>query len=507
MLLVVPFAVSGCAGYAHQTAEMITAATAGSLDVALSSLESKNASSDKDILYYLDKGELLRMKGVYNESRDSWLSADAVVRQWEDDAKTDPSKFFGELGSILVNDTTRRYDGRDYEKVFLNVRLALDHIALGDLSAARTEITKMHEREATIAEFRSKELEAAVAKSAEKGIKATSFKELSGYPIETLDDPAVRALKNSYESAYGNFIAGFVYEALGEPSLAAPGYRKAAEMRPNIPVIDDSLKNLDKNVAGRANSNTVDTLFVVESGLAPGIESVTLPIILPIPTGHSFNVIATPLSWPVIRPDINAAVPSTMVVDDKTLPVAMLTDTNAMARRALSDEMPSIIARSAIRAISRGIAQAAIDTASARLSGNAALIGTLFGIVAKVATVATEVADERIWRTLPGYYSVARTSLAPGAHKIVIATATGPQVRTIAISGPYAIVAIRLLGNNLYTSLPPVIAPPIVAIVEPSETNIKPAANTNVKTKGKTPVKGHIPVKGKKAMPNRAGDA
>jgi len=161
------------------------------------------------------------MKGSYESSKEVWLAADEKVRDWEDQVKTDPAKLMGDIGAFILNDTSRRYDGRDYEKVFINVRLALDHLAIGDWESARTEIKKMHEREAIIAQFRSKELDAAKDSAESKGLKTTSFKELNGYPVETLTDPAIQALKNSYESAFANYLAGFVYEGLGEPSLAA----------------------------------------------------------------------------------------------------------------------------------------------------------------------------------------------------------------------------------------------------------------------------------------------
>lgn len=466
--------LAGCAGYSQQTAEVVSASKAGNVDLALSNLESKNSGSDKDLLYYLEKGELLRQKGSYEGSRDTWLAADDKVRQWEETAKTDPSKLLGDLGSVLLNDTTRRYDGRDYEKVFLSVRLAEDHLAVGDWDKARIEIKKMHEREAIIADFRAKELDEAEKKAQEKGIKTRSFKQLNGYPIETLEDPAVRALKNAYESAFANYLAGFVYETLGEGSLAAPGYRKAAEMRPNVPLLDDSLKSLDTRLSNRTKNGMVDTLLVLETGTAPTIQSVTIPIILPIPSKHGLELLATPISWPVIRPDPTAFIPTSVLVDEQPQPAVLLTDVNVMARRALADEMPGIITRSSVRAITRGITQAALDHSAEEQKGNAALVTSLISLMVKVASVATEVADERIWRTLPGTYSVARVSLTPGSHKIGIATPGGLQVRDITVGGNYAMIAVRMQGGTLALAQSPVKDVAADAVVTPATPEIKP---------------------------------
>ena len=74
-------------------------------------------------------------------------------------------------------------------------------------------------------------------------------------------------LKNSYQSAFSHYLAGFVYEALGEKDLAAPGYRKAAELRPNTPLLEQALDATSTSPTPR--TRTSDILIVVQSGLAP----------------------------------------------------------------------------------------------------------------------------------------------------------------------------------------------------------------------------------------------
>lgn len=441
--------VSGCAntGYHAQVASTVSASKAGNVDIALTDLEQKNSESSKDLLYFLEKGELLRMKGNYPESRDSWMQADVKVREWEEATRITAEKTLGDIGSFLINDTTRRYDGRDYEKVLLNMRLALNHLAIGNWDAARVEIKKMHEREAVIAEFRGKELEAAKKAAEEKGLKATSFKELNGYPVETLDAPEVRALKNAYESAVANYLAGFIYESMGESSLAAAGYRKAIEMRNGDKLLDDSLKGLDKRISqSRTRKSMVDTLILVESGNAPAITSRTLPIPLPIPNKRGMGLVMTPISWPVVEPADLSTLTDRILVDDKAQPLTLLTNVDHMARRSLSDEMPGIITRSSIRAIAKGTAQKLLQDNSSNLG----MFGAVINLAANVAAVVSEKADERTWRTLPGFYSINRTLLAPGNHKVGVMTPVGPVSREVQVSGSYAIIVVRTTGNALY---------------------------------------------------------
>jgi hypothetical protein len=454
-LLVGIVLLSGCVGYNQQMSNTLAATRSGSLDLALSDLDKNNSNKQNNLLYYLEKGELLRMKGDFAQSRDSWLIADEMIRHWEESAKADPLKILGNVGSVFINDASRRYDGRDYEKVFVSVRLALDHLALGNFDQARTEIKKMHEREAIIAEFRAKDFESAKKESEKKGLKATSYKELNGYPVETLDDPQVKALKNSYESAFANYLAGFVYEALGEPSLAAAGYRKAIEMHPGESTLEAGLGGLDERISKvRQTGQSIlatDTLMVVETGSAPTITSQTFAIALPLPTKDGFNTVWVPLSWPVIIPTRYFDVTNSITIDTKPQSLVMITNVDQMARRALSDEMPGIIFRSSIRAITKSAAQRAVQ----KNSDNMGMVGLLFSAAANVAALATENADERSWRTLPAFYSVSRAQLTPGFHTVSINTPNGLITREIHVSGTHAVVVLHTSGNSLYLAQPP----------------------------------------------------
>lgn len=452
MLMICFFALSGCAtGYHQQMSSTMQSTASGAIDQALNDLEKNNSDKDKSLLYFLEKGELLRMKGSMADSRDAWLVADGTVRQWEDAVKTDPSKVLGDVGSFLLNDTTRRYDGRDYEKVLLSVRLALDHLAIGDWDAARVEIKKMHEREAVIAEFRRKEIEAAKNGAIEKGLKATSFKELNGYPVETLTAPEVLALKNAYESAIANYLAGYIYEAQGEGSLASAGYRKAIEIGGSNPVLEDGLKNLDRRMSqARRKGNSVDTLFIVETGSAPVIKSKTLPIPLPIPSRNGLQVVFTPISWPVIESATPMNIPSIRVGEQRVSP-SLVTSLDHMARRALSDEMPGIIFRSSVRAIAKGAAQKVVQDNA----GSMGAVGSLLSLATSIGAVASETADERIWRSLPNGFGVARVSLPAGAHRVTLESPTGPVTKDIQVSGKYAVVTLRSIGNAVFLAQTP----------------------------------------------------
>ena len=474
LLLSAAFVVvlSGCSGsplrsYDGELKGIVVQVKAGAIPQAIERLEHNNASmfadkdkdgkavandTDKDILYFLEKGELLNLQSKYKEGRDTWLKADEVVRTWEDEYRTNPTKLFGDIGSYLVSDRVRRYDGQDYEKVALSASLTLNHIMLGDFDNARVEMKKTVERETLIKSFREKEYDKLKEESDKNQVKADT-KQLGekGYPMAELDTPDVRQLKNGFQNAFAHYLAGYFFDVTNEPSMAEPGYRNALALEPNSKLASEGLKAGKR----RAGPNESDVLFVVESGFAPSWKSVTIP--LPIPVNK--RLVVTPLSFPLIKAENKGYVPATLQAAGKSIPVETLVNMDTMARRLLKDQLPGIMLRTTVRAIAKSVAQ---DQASKKG-------GTAAGILVAVASVATEQADERSWRTLPERTSVARTILPYGKQTLEFQTGKGIYRTEINIGNRFTVVPIRLTGGAVMVGEQNVISAMPVAQERPTK--------------------------------------
>lgn len=488
--------LSACSGnplrsYDSELKETVVMVRTGALDQALSNLEKNNTSifdsenddaakakdgqpkeksvldsvSGKDILYYLEKGELLSLKKDYEKSRDSWRMADEIVGTWEDEYRTNPTKLIGDIGSFLVSDRVRRYDGQDYEKVFLSTKLAMGHILLGNFDHARVEMKKTYEREKLIESFREKEYDAIKEEqdkqpqTAQADVKDLSSK---GYPLDELDTPEVRDLKNGFQNAFAHYLAGYFFEVTGEYSLAEPGYRNALALQPNSRLIKSRIGNVGKN---RAGPNETDVLFVVESGFAPAWKSVTIP--LPIPVNG--RLVATPLSFPIVKTEGKSFMPTSLKAGGKEVEVETLVNVDAMARRLLKDQLPGILGRTVVRAVAKSVAQY-------QLQKNA---GPVAGLLAGIASVVTEQADERAWRTLPERLAVARAILPRGAVPIEFQTMAGTYKTEVTIGNRVTVIPIRLANGAVYVGQPQVEA---YADLFPNEP-VKPVKPSKV-TKG-----------------------
>mgnify|MGYP003617120245 FL=1 len=479
-VLTLSAALTGCASMqSHDklASDVQSAGRTGGIPAALAQLEASAKSEDDKtaLLYNLERGELLRMDRRYEDSTNAFLLADIKVKEWEETAKTDPSKLMGTVGAALISERLKNYEGQDYEKVWLTTRLAMNRVALGDFENARVDIKRTHEREAIIAEFRSKETLAAEEEAKSKGA-AAGGKELNGYPVETLNDPEVLALKNGYQNALSHYLAGFMYEVLGESGLAAPGYRKAIELKPETGVLEEGLRGLDNRTSftWKRRQRMTDVLFVVEAGDAPARKPKAFTI--PVPTGR--GMVTASISYPVIEPSTDPLL-TTLSAAGTDLKLEKVVDVNVMARRALKDEMPGMVLRGVTRAIAKGVMQN-------ELQKRGGLVG---GLIGAVASAATEVADDRMWRMLPGRVYIARGYLPPGEHVVTVNGRALPD--PVKIDGQYALVPLRLYENTVLMGdvaslgkLAPVGSVPVEAAAPAA----KPAARTATRTTTSKPV-------------------
>ena len=432
--------LTGCAAFRSYDLELqgtLEHARSGNVEAALRRIESQNRGAEPDLLYYLERGMLERLARRYEESQKSWTAAASRVELRS--ALLEAKSLLANTSSYVISDKLRTYEAPDYEKVMLLTFMALNHLAMDDYDKARVAIRQTHELEATIAERRARQIAEVEEEAAKRGAR-TSFKELNGYPVQTIDNPEVQALRNSYQSALSHYLAGFVYEALGEASLAAPGYRLANELQPGVALLEEALRGLDERIASPADGTT-DVLFLVAAGTAPALRSQHFSLFVPVQGGAVF----VPVSFPVMAQDTWTPLPSALTVGDGApLALAPLTSIDLMARRQLLDDMPAIMLRATVRATTSAVLQYQAQRSDNR--GGGAAFAAMLGLGA--ALLAT--ADDRTWRTLPSQISVTRARLPAGVHRVTIDTPQGRRSARVEVSGRYAVIDFWLLGSELY---------------------------------------------------------
>lgn len=430
--------------YDAELSRTLELAARGNVDGAIRVLESNNRLADRDPLYYLELGMLQRLAKRYEESRTAWMAAARGIELRDRAPLAQASSALRGASSYLIGDKLRAYEAHDYEKVMLLAYVALDHLAIGDLEAARVAIRQTHELEAVLAGQREKAM-AEVAEEARKRGARTSFKELNGYPVESIDNPEVNALRNSYQSALSHYLAGFVYESLGEPGLAAPGYRLANELHPGVPLLEEALAGLDRRSSAPDDGMT-DVLFLIGSGNAPALRSRPFNLLVPVRE----RLVLISAAFPVMAASPWRERPTGLAVNDgPPLPVATIASIELMARRRLKDDMPAIMLRAATRATASAVLQYQAQKGADREHGAAAGAAAV-ALMASSALLAS--ADDRTWRTLPAEIAIARARLPAGTHRVAVQTPQGARGARVNVSGRYAVVDFFLLGQQLFAN-------------------------------------------------------
>ena len=147
----------------------------------------------------------------------------------------------------------------------------------------------------------------------------------------------------------------------------------------------------------------------------------------------------TPLSFPVIKADTSTQAFGQIGVDGKQQNLTALNSTTAMSRRALRDDMPGIILRTTVRAVSRGVTQ-----------NNLNKTNPMAGLVLGIASAVTEGADTRTWRTLPDMTQVTRLRLKHGEHQVSLPNALGGTRVTVKADQRYQVITLRVVGNQVF---------------------------------------------------------
>ncbi|WP_231970309.1 hypothetical protein [Polynucleobacter necessarius] len=424
-----------------------------------------SAFKDKNTLYYLEIGEVQRLQGPLQipNSTENLLLADRNVEQWSIDVSDKMKRsFFNTSAYVLSEGFSSTYDPKPYEISLLSQTLALNHISQGHWNDAMVEAKKMAQREKIIEQLIETKV-AAVAKTQQdqqanfNTRAATShIEDINGYPVNLLDDEETRSLKNSYQNPAAYYLSGFIHESQGEASLAAPGYRLAIELCPQVRFFKTSIAKLDSNIANQAKKNFADTLIIVDTGYMPKISPYRIS--QSIPVGASSRLVT--LTFPVIERSTERYTPSMVQLGDKPANLELVASIDSMARRNLKDEMPGYVLRATTRALVSLAAQYAADQAAQQAAnknnrnnqnnnGTAAIIGAIASMVTGYGLQAINVTDVRHWSTLPAQTYMARMGLPIGPVQLRYVLPSGVmQTQTVNLVGGYNVVYIRMFRNR-----------------------------------------------------------
>jgi hypothetical protein len=375
--------VVGCASYSQTILKVEQSIGYGHYEIALKELQKQPGPARDRVLFLLNQGMLLQMMGQYKESNESFEAAKQLMQQ------LDAVSVREQTGSVTVNDGMRSYVGDPYEKVMLHVYMALNYILLGALDSARVEVKQMD-----------------------------------------LQLRRIQEKKGSYrEDPMGRYLAGMIYEALGDNSNAMVSYRKAYKAYTDqfelyhvaVPqALKQDLLRISAHLGLRSENLQYQRVFAMRewtpmaeyrrqahvfvlfhNGMAPVKQESWIQ-------AEDYNSGKVHrIALPYYRDRANPFSGIIVSANGQSARSEVLENINAIAHKTLEEQIPGITARALVRAAAKN---EMIEQGKER--------SDMTGLLVNMMTVASERADTRSWITLPHNIQLSRLALAPGEYEL-----------------------------------------------------------------------------------------
>lgn len=390
--------------YARMTGQARADLMGGRFEDALTAFPEKRARGRSEILVRLERGILLQQLGQYDDSSREFQRAVSKIRQYEDRAVISASKTAAQVGSLLLNEQVKPYEGEDFEKILVHAYDAVNYLMKGDLEGARVEIRKTYRRQAELAGKHEK----ALSRAREENPSVSwedSFQRADRARYEDLRKKA-GDVRNIYRNAFACYLSSLVYELGGEDDEAYIDLKKGIEAAPGSREIQRDLVRMSRKLGMPADTEKleaaygkgdrdygrgIDVFVIFQQGIAPAKEALNLPI--PLSRG-GLAFASLPVYSSAPAPDQGGEV----TWDARSRQTSTLCDIDAVASRCLLDQFPILFAKQVARSYLKG----RMTNTLSREHGAAGVLG------GTLAALFTEGADLRAWATLPREIQVAR---------------------------------------------------------------------------------------------------
>lgn len=368
--LFVPFLI-GCATYQDRVSEARRMLSSGKVQEALTDLKKKaDTVGDDQLIYVLDYATALQYAGDINQSNRYFMIADKLSEE------KDYQSVSRVAGSMLFNEEMVQYKGDSFEKVFINVFLALNFLQTGNFDSAMVEVRRMNQK----------------------------------YKLYSSDN------KKDFEvNPFSRYLAGIIYEATGQMDDAFIAYRETYKLAPDWQKLPEDIlrtailsnRQMDLQIWHR---QFPDRKVEVDRNLR---------------CSHGFVKLIYLQGWgPRKKPDsqeplVSELIPvfsqtqkvQVLVNGENKISSEVLYDTGLAAIETLRADRPALIAR-------RVAARLAREAVAAELSRHEDTAAA--GLVSFIVMQASERADLRQWSFLPATIQTAELQLPKGEYDIQI---------------------------------------------------------------------------------------
>ena len=378
--------------------DLADAGAYGEVIEVLESEKGRNFYADRDrLLYYLDLGLARFAAGDDEGAIGALTTAEAIMdSRFEENA--------GDVFSKLVlNDTLANYLGEPYEDIDCNVFKLLAQLEQGVIQGGAT--VEARRLASKVDMLRDEYLE--LTSKIESDDRAGGDDRFKGAPSVVAEAESGQFIA----SPLGEFLTALTYMLTGDPanqSVAARRLTQAIEAQGDLIGFIDPEPFLDLETMRPADANALAVAFA-----GPGPRKTALRV-GPIPIHNTPIYFELPiLEYPVSE---TAQVVVLIEREDGSIsetPLHLIENMAHVATVNHERQLPQVYLRTLLRTASKSVA---LTVATQSASDDGAQLAILLGGLALMA--ATEKADLRCSRLLPGQAYVGLLDLTPGAHRI-----------------------------------------------------------------------------------------
>ncbi len=389
--------------------------------------------SKSRLLYLMDRGMTLHLAGRYQESNALLEEADQLV----DDLYT--RRVRNEITSLLVNDTQRPFEGASYEQIMIHVIKGMNYAVLENFEGAAVEGRKIDHRLNVLAD----------SVDSDDYHDDPFARYFSGILFEALGDfnNALVSYKNAYEG-YKRFRSWLKIEVPQSLQIDLLRMAKALQLEEDYQYYQQEFSNFPTSYV--VDDTDLSQIVIVGlTGQAPRIEDqfLDLPISLnalklvlqtkavtrrhsrgarPLQSAlYGLNGHVVRVALPKLIPQLSrlSRMEVTMIGQGEAYSgkSQLVHNITATAKKNLADRMTrttiKAVARAALKlSIAEGIGKGVGSTAKKKHTQK--LVRQSVSAFFRIFAIATEEADKRSWRTLPGAIYLTRLWVRPGTYEV-----------------------------------------------------------------------------------------
>ena len=385
MAIAAAFSLTACSTYQSKISPSRTLLKEGRHEEALVKLkELADKPGDDQLVYLMEYATALQMAGQYKESTRVFLEADKLADR--NDYHSVSNVALATLGS----EEMIQYKGESYEKILINVSLALNYVMMGEPDDALVEARRINEK--------IKKIRLDGRENYEQNPFANYLSGLLWESDQKYDDAYI-----SYEGAYkidgtNPFLPG---DLIRISKKARRDEAHKAWLK-EFPQIKEDLNWYDKNKG--------EIVLVIEQGWGPRRDfsrgNSLMPKLYPVPSLTQ-----------AVKAEVfaSAQIPEALQVETSKV----VYDVEQVSIRTLDADYAWMAARKVGAFVAKEVVADQIRQKN-----------ELLGLIAWVGMHASDRADLRQWSTLPQTIQLARFWVPPGTYYLKLHGITGSGVET-----------------------------------------------------------------------------